>query len=545
MWLMKLLRVFLFFLLGSAPLQSFATTVDSLLTELNQTLARKESYDAQRLKRISVLTTEFAAYTANDTKKFNLGLRIYDEYKSFKYDSAFAYGLKITRLAEQLHDPEKVEVAKLKMAFILLSSGMFKETFETLGTVATSRLTKDDKLHFYFLKSRAYSDLGNFTQDNFYQPVYYAKSLAYADTALQFGRSDSYEYLLIQEFIAQKTGNLPAGIAAYEQIRRLPRLLPHQIAVSASTIADIYEATGQPEKSFALLLQAAIADVQTATKETVALFKLSNYCYQRGDLKNAYTFIKEAREEAAFYKARQRQVEFSHISAVIEGEKINIIESQRKSLKTYSVIVTLLALSIIGFALIIFTQLRKLQKAGKLIYATNQELRSRNEELRQLNDGLNEANIIKEEYIGYYFHNNSRYIDKIESLKKSLDTLLGSKQYVGVQRLVDGINIKKERNELFKGFDTVFLQIFPHFVAQFNTLFGAADHIQLTEDQLLNTELRIFALIRLGISDSEQIGRMLGYSINTIYTYKTRVKNRSVLPNEEFEARVLAIRAVQ
>ncbi|WP_210513917.1 DUF6377 domain-containing protein [Hymenobacter terricola] len=521
-----------------------ASAADSLLTELNQALAHKKEYDGQRLNRIAVLTADFASSEANDNAKFDLGLRIYDEYKAFKYDSAFVYCQKIRRLAEQLKSPEKIEVANLKLAFVLLSSGLFKETFETLDNINSRRLTEADKQSFYFLKARAYSDLGDFNQDQTYRPAYYAKARAYADTALQFCRPGSYECLSVQEFRAQKTNNLAAGAAVYNQIRRLPRLTLHQLAVSASTTAYLYELAGQPEKAFELLLVSAIADVKTATKETTAIFKLSDYCYRQGDLKNAYTFIKEAREDAAFYKARQRQIEISHVSSIIEGQKINIIENQRKSLKTYAIIMTLLAGVVIGFAVVSFRQLRRLRKADQLIFAANRELLERNGELRQLNSGLNEANKIKEEYIGYYFHNNSQYIDKLETLKKRVEALLSSKQYAGVQKLVDGVNIKTERNELLKGFDTVFLRLFPNFITQFNTLFREEDRIHLPEDQLLTTELRIFALIRLGIDDSEQISRMLGYSINTIYTYKTRVKNRSLLPNEEFETRVQAIQAV-
>jgi DNA-binding NarL/FixJ family response regulator len=111
------------------------------------------------------------------------------------------------------------------------------------------------------------------------------------------------------------------------------------------------------------------------------------------------------------------------------------------------------------------------------------------------------------------------------------------------QQLVKTIDIKAERAELFKGFDTVFIHLFPNFVREFNALFSEPDRIQLSDDNLLTTELRIFALIRLGVSDSEQISRILGYSIHTVYAYKTRVKNRSFLPNEAFEARVLAIQA--
>jgi hypothetical protein len=544
-------RLFVFFvlfwglLLGILPPATAASDKDdSLLTELNQALTRKKQYDEQRWNRITVLTADFASSEVNDNAKFELGLRIYDEYKAFKYDSAFVYCQKVTRLAEQLKSPEKIEVAKLKLAFVLLSSGLFKETFETLDGINPKRLTEADRQSFYFLKARAYSDLGDFNQDQTYRPTYYAKALAYADTALQLSRPGSYESLSVQEFRAQKNNDLAAGAAVYDQIRHLPRLSLHQLAVSASTTAYLYELAGQTDKAFELLLVAAIADVKTATKETTAIFKLSDYCYRQGDLKNAYTFIREAREDATFYKARQRQLEISHVSSIIEGQKINIIENQRKSLKTYAIIMTVLAGVVIGFAVISFKQLRKVRKADQLVFAANQELRERNEVLRELNGDLNEANKIKEEYIGFYFHNNSQYIDKIEVLKKRLDALLSSKQYAGVQKLVDSVNIKNERNELLKGFDSVFLRLFPNFIGQFNALFHDDDRIKLGEDQLLTTELRIFALIRLGIDDSEQISRMLGYSINTIYTYKTRVKNRSFVPNEEFEARIQGIQAV-
>ncbi|MBH8560491.1 DUF6377 domain-containing protein [Hymenobacter negativus] len=543
---MKLFLLLCGLLFGVAPVYAAVSTgtTDSLLIELNRVLDHKKEYDSQRLNRIAELTAEFASAEANDNAKFDLGLRIYDEYKAFKYDSAFVYCQKVIRLANQLKQPEKVEVAKLKLAFVLLSSGLFKETFETLEGINPTLLKEADKQSFYFLKARAYSDLGDFNQDQVYRPTYYSKALAYADTALQYARPGSYEYLSVQEFRAQKTNNLKAGAAVYQQILRLPHLTLHQLAVSASTTAYLYELAGQTDKAVELLLVSAIADVKTATKETTAIFKLSDYCYRQGDLKNAYTFIREAREDAAFYKARQRQIEISHVSSIIEGQKINIIENQRKSLKTYAIIMTLLAGVVIGFAVISFKQLRKVRKADRVIFATNQELRERNEVLRQLNGDLNEANKIKEEYIGFYFHNNSQYIDKIETLKKRLDALLASKQYAGVQKLVDGVNIKTERNELLKGFDTVFLRLFPNFIAQFNALFSDEERVKLTDDQLLTTELRIFALIRLGIDDSEQISRMLGYSINTIYTYKTRVKNRSFLPNEEFEARIQAIQAV-
>ncbi|MBT9392090.1 tetratricopeptide repeat protein [Hymenobacter sp. NST-14] len=540
----KFLFVFWGCLLGAWPALAAAAPADSLLAELHTTLAHQPEYDARRGNRIAVLTDAFHATQGNDNARFELGLRIYDEYKAFQYDSAFVYSQKISQLARQLQSPEKVEIARLKLGFILLSSGLFKETFETLESIRPARLRDPDKLDFYFLMARAYSDLGDFNQDLVYRPAYTAKALAYADSALRYARPGSYEQLSMQQFRALKTRNFARGAALYQQIRRLPDLSLHQLAVSASTAAYVYTLLGREDRAFELLLTAAIADVKTATKETVAMFQLSNYCYQRGDLENAYVFIKAARQEAAFYKARQRQIEISHVSSLIESRKINIIESQRKALRVYALLVTLLAVAVLGFAGLAFRQVRKLRRAGRLISATNGELRTRNTELRQLNRGLHEANRIKEEYLAYYFHNNSRYIDKLEALKKALDTQLAAKQYPAVQKLADNLNTKRERRELLRGFDAVFLRLFPRFLEQFNALFRPEDAFRLPDDQLLNTELRIFALIRLGITDSEQISRMLGYSINTIYTYKTRVKSRALVPNEEFEARIQAIPAV-
>lgn len=540
---MRFLLLAVLSLLRIAGASAATGRADSLLTELNQALAQRQHYDALRLHRIALLQTAYAASAAKPATQFELGLGIYDEYKAYKYDSAFAYCQRLNRLAHQLGDPGKVSVAQLRLAFILLSSGMFTETFATLEHLDVGQLTPADRVDYYFLQARAYSDLGTFDQDDYYRPVDYAKSLAYADTARQFCRGAAYECLAVQGFIAQKHRDLAAGIRCYQAVRHLPGVTPHQLAVSASTLASLYQQHGQEQAAFELLLRAAIADVQSATKETLAMFKVSDYCYRQGDLQHAYAFIREAREEATFYKARQRQVEISHVSSVIEGQKITIIEQQRQVLRRNSWGLAGLAAFGAGCALIILVQLRRLQRADKQVLAANQELRTAIGQLHQLNLGLHEANRIKDEYIGYYLNSNSQSIDKLEELKRTLLALLASKQYTGLQKLLDGVNIKQERNALFKGFDQVFLKLFPHFVAAFNTLFRAEDQVQPTGDQLLTTELRIFALVRLGIDDSERISRILGYSINTIYTYKTRVRNRSIFPNEEFEARVRTLDA--
>jgi hypothetical protein len=192
---------------------------------------------------------------------------------------------------------------------------------------------------------------------------------------------------------------------------------------------------------------------------------------------------------------------------------------------------------LITFLIIIAKQVKKLQVAEGSIKKANVDL-------QEINHQLREADKIKEEYIGYYFNINSTYLTKIEEVLKAIDQKLTAKKFDDIRFILTNINLKHEREQLFVNFDKVFLNLFPDFVTLFNSHFKDEDKIVLKENQLLNTELRIFALIRLGISDTEKIARILDYSVNTIYTYKTKVKSKSLLPNEEFEKKIMSIRTV-
>lgn len=529
---------------------------DSLLRVLDCTLAQQATFDGQRLARLADLTAHFRAPRAPAAVRFGLALRLCDEYQVFQYDSCFAYSRQLGRLSRQLGSPALVQTARTVLARTLRSAGLFKDALDTLQAIRAHLLPPPYQMQYYETYSSVYSELAEYDRDAYYQPLYMARSYAYADSAGHTNPPGSYVRLaqLLQR--ARQQHRLAAGQALYAQLRRLP-LTPHQIAINASLLAKLYEQAGRPDQAMQLMVLAAINDIRSATKEGIALFHVSEYCYQRGDLLRADRYINQAKQTAAFFKARQRLVQLSPIASLIDGQKIALAEGQRRQARAYAWAVGLLAAVVLGFAGIIYMQLRRLQRAGKLLAATNQELHINNDKLQslnalqqQLNDklselnlGLNEANRVKEEYIGYYFSNTTHYIDKLESLRRKLGTMLATKQLGAAQRLVEELDIKAERAALFKGFDTVFVHLFPNFVADFNALFPENERTHLADDQILNTELRIFALIRLGISNSEQISRVLGYSIHTVYAYKTRVKNRSFLPNEAFEARVLAIQA--
>jgi hypothetical protein len=188
-------------------------------------------------------------------------------------------------------------------------------------------------------------------------------------------------------------------------------------------------------------------------------------------------------------------------------------------------------------AIVIFRQVNKLKVAQQIITEANKQLQI-------VNNKLIEADKIKEEYIGYFFNVNSDFFAKIERFKKSVDQKISDRKFEEIKFLVNNINLKQEKEEILKNFDKVFLKLFPDFVSEFNALFKKEDQIKLKDNELLSTDLRIFALIRMGIHDNEKIARILEYSVNTVYTYKTKIKNKSIVPNEEFEHRIMDIKTM-
>jgi hypothetical protein len=541
---MRLRITLLIFLLSGLLYSAYAqTSTDSLLNKLNTVLADKDVFVKQKQIRIESLNKQIAR-TNNAKAKYSIYQLLFNEYKSFSYDSAYYYALKLKQTAIQLNSPPLIAYANMAVGYTFISSGMFKETLETLNGIDVNLLSNVDKIDYYFLKARSYFDLADFDRSVDYSAIYNPKGIKCIDSALEICQPGTYNFLALKGLKDLRTAKFADGVDDYIALLNLKNLTPHQFAVTASSLSYIYEVKGDQTKSINLLIQAAISDIQSATKETVAIYKVADYLYKKGDLRNAYIYINQAMDEATFYGARHRQVTISSILPIIEAQRINAVEQQRRSLFIYSSIITLLVVFVVVFAVIIFMQLKKLRIADNLIKEANVTLQENNKALEELNRNLSTANKIKNEYIGYYFNINSVYIEKLESFQKSIDKKLSSKRYEDAQAAVKNLNLENERHQLFHTFDKVFLRLFPDFIRKFNTLFNDNEEILIPDGQLLSTEHRIFALIRMGIHDNDRIAKLLGYSVNTIYSYKNRIKNKSFIPNDEFEDRIMEIEAV-
>lgn len=552
-----IISLIMFCLLLTAAKSVASGNPDSLQRSLNYVLENRERYDEQKQKEIKVLKNDLKQNYSSLNSRYNGYQRLFNAYKSFIHDSAFVYCKKLNACAYQLKDQNKINYARVNMGFVLVSAGMFKEGLDTLSKVDTKFLTDKQRYEYLFLQVRSNFDLADFDRIGDYYVQYSNAGLLYCDSIMHQNKPDSYEYLSAFGLKALRTHNYKAAIEPYQKLLRFEQAYQDS-AINYSCLSFVYHALGRDDLSLPLLIKSAIIDNIHSTKESVALTNLADRI-KNTDIETAYNYINKAIDDAVFYGARHREAQISIIMPIIESEQINGIEKQKRSLMIYASIITLLVVIVIVFAFIVSKQLKKLRIADQIIVNKNNDLNeantsllkannhldNANRKLSQFNAKLDEANMIKDEYIGYFFNIHSDYIEKLDRLKRSIEKKVKEKRYEEVLMALNRLNTGSERENLSHSFDKVFLNIFPNFVQDFNALFDEAHRVHLNEGQLLNSELRIFALIRLGIHDNESIGKILNYSVNTIYTYKTKVKNKSFIPNDEFEDRIMLIKAVK
>ena len=557
--MMKLIRLLILVqvvLLFNAAVHAQSTT-DSLFNKLNSVLANKEVLVKNKQEAIAEIKQRLV-FAKSESSRYNVYNQLFEQYKSFIHDSAYVYCKKLNTCAYLLKDENKINYSRLDMGFILISAGMFKEGLDTLSRVNVKYLTSEQRYDYLFLQARSNFDLADFDKISDYYSEYSLKGLSYCDSILKQNKPDSYEYLSALGLKLLRSQNYKAAIASYDKLLNFKQSYQDS-AINYSCLSFVYFEMGQTDKGLPLLIKSAIIDNTHSTKESVALTNLATHILQEGDIETAFSYINNAINDANFYGARHREAQISNIMPIIEREQIGGIEKQKRSLIIYASIITGLVFLVVIFSIIVLKQLKKLRIADQIIVNKNNDLNAANASLlkvnrhldnanrtlSQFNLKLDEANMIKDEYIGYFFNTHSDYIEKLDRLKRSIEKNMREKRYEEVLMVLNRLNTNFERENLSHSFDKVFLNIFPKFVEDFNALFDADHQIHLTDGQLLNSELRIFALIRLGIHDNETIGKILNYSVNTIYTYKTKVKNKSLIPNEEFEDKIMLIKAVK
>ncbi len=512
------------------------TYSDSVLMRLEEVIENRDYFVELKQSRIDGIKKDFLAVSDKSvTDLYNYYYKLSEEYQTFKFDSAFYYSDKLIMAAYQTGDNDRIAVAKTEFANILISAGIFSEAIDTLSSIDLSNTNDVTIARYYSTMSRGYFDMESFSQSQYYSALYREKGMLYFDSALIFYPVGSWEYHSLNAHKNIKLDSCRAAIDILKQIIETYDLNNDELAIQMMLLSFAYGILGDEENELKYMVEASVADFMGAKKEAVALFFVAGFLFEHGDVMRASRYINVALDETRFYGSNFRLWQISQYLPVIKSEHIVTIEKQKQKLWNYLIIVSILSFTIIVSLIIIFRQIAKLNRVKHMLETTNRKLETMNEELLL-------ANKIKEEYVGYYFSVSSQMIEKLEKFKNNIYRKFSRKQFDDLAQEIDNINIQKEKLFLYNNFDQVFLKIFPDFVEKLNALLKDEEQFKLKEGQLLNTELRIFALIRLGISSNEKIAEILDYSVNTVYSYKTRVRNMARVPKDEFETEVMKIK---
>ncbi len=522
----------------SAP-YSGGTEVSSVraLDELDEYLDKKEHYVSQREERIKLFVQKARAAAGPD-QQFELYNNLFDEYKSYISDSAFVYAGKAFDVASAMGDGDKIALARRNIAFCYLSSGFFRESADMMATIDPAAVSPEVKVSYYSLMGRLHSDMADYGYGVAFSADYIRRGIDYYDSVIVHTPGASPDIWSYMGFKRMLQRDYPAAIGAFKTLIDSQTVDDHTYAIASSSMGYMYWQLGDQESGLYYLAQAAIGDIRSATKEGVALMNLATLLYQRGDVRRANRYIRLAMDDAEFYNARLRKVQISNVLPIVEKELADLIVRQRNNLVVFVVVVSLLFVIVFSAAVIIFRQMKGLRKARRTIQHQNRNL-------KLSNGKLVESNEIKDEYIAQSLYVKSESLERLENLYKTINRKVMARQFDDIHSYLKESDLKKERENMYSSFDSTFLRLFPDFIEQYNELFRPEDRVVLDSSRRLTPELRIFALIRLGIGETERIARFLGYSVNTINTYKTKVKNKSLVQNEQFEQRVMSIRTLR
>ena len=534
------------------PTQSLLCTLDDVI------MNHKMQYREQRLKQINQLKAQ--ARSATGYNKYNLYKEIFDLYSHFQTDSAQVYICKIRQLPAYKTDVVMQATLHIAQAEIMAVSALYAEALNELDKVPRSLINAEHielRLYYYRIKRTIYGWMCTYyTKASEQHQLWEERTMNYRDSLLSFEtiKNLNRDIVLADKYNAlgqpQKAINMLKPYAA-----QASEATPHPYV--CFTLAQAYLLKGNRAKGVYYLTLTAIADLHNATCEYQALPMLAQILFDNGDVERAYSYLLCSMEDASYCKAGLRSIEASNIFPIIDKQYKQREKEQRQ--RDHVLMYALVALSfvLIGVVLYLRKQMQKLREmrhqqtrnnaelaaanqrmheANEKLQAALQEVKNTNEELQNTYSQLRMTDKVKEEYIARYLNRCRMYLDQLAEFRSSTLRLIKNRHFEEVaNQLKRDLNAKVEQTQFYADFDAAFLTLFPDFVSSFNALLQPEHQLTVKKNGLLNTELRMYALIRLGIHDTTRIAHFLDYSTATVYNYRSKIRNKAICPPEEFE----------
>lgn len=507
--------------------------------ELDQALSLRPEYSAHKEARIDSLKRLIYPQMDND-KLFQLYNNIYKEYHTYRFDSAMHYVDKAAEVAQRMGNAAYRDLSTIHRSILLSTSGYFSESIHNLEQINSHTLDDELRAEYYTACEWAYSMWAEYSADQVYAPEYYRKEMLYQDSLANIlpEGSSFHHYWKAENLYRHK--QYAEAKTHYEQALVGTPINIRLYAMTTFGLALIYSQLGEWDKYEEYLIKAAISDQVCPLKENLALQELALFIFDdgKGDMARANRYLGYSMEDAQFYNNRLRMLEIAQKfpSIVLSYQQQNLSKSRR--LQASLISISLLSVGLLISLFYIRSQMRQLHRKRKTLADMNEELKHLNGELKHLNEELVTTNHTREEYVSLFMDLCAAYIDKLNKYQDLVKRKVKAKQTDDLLKLVNATRLSEaDAKEFFVNFDTAFLNLYPDFIEAFNALLREGEGITPKRGEILNTELRIFALIRMGVKDSSKIATLLFYSPQTIYNYRSAVKSRAK-SKEDFEKQV-------
>lgn len=521
---------------------------DASLSGLNQAIANKATFTRQKEERIASIKRTRAAL-APPLEQYRINSILYHEYQKFQIDSAVSYALKNSALAKSMGRRDLIVRSGLDLANIYFPLNKFLEANDILESINPRRISRNQLADYYAAKTEFYEHYLSNNKNDEYQ----SRVRLYQDSLLAVLDHNSMDFLVNATVCNINAGHTrEAEVFLLNVLKTKDKMTP-DYAMFTYLLGLSYAKQNESAKAIRYYAESAALDVKFAIKDNASMQELALLLNATGDIDNAYRCTQSAIEDALFSDSKFRTLHISEFYAIINTAYLKKEAKQKEQLRLYLIFISVLSLFLTAVAVYVYKQMKResrmkkeLDFSSRQLGELNTALSHTNIHLNETNSQLTEANKIKEVYIAQFFDLCSAYIDKLENFRKVLNKKATEKHLDELLKMLrSNVMINQEAEELYRIFDKIFLSLYPNFICDFNSLLIPEERIAVKPGELLNTELRIYALIRLGITDSVQIASFLRYSLSTIYNYRTSTRNKAAVSRDIFEQKVMRIGLIE
>jgi hypothetical protein len=517
---------------------------NQLYKQLDAALAQRAYYVELKEKSLNDIK-QGAKYVTSNEDKLKLYEQLANEYKAYEYDSAMTYVNKGLILAQKSNNIFFNKRFQLSQTRLLITRGFYAEAKEILQKIEPKEEPRDYQFLYYYTMYGLYNNWSTYCENNEFSKNYDLKKVEYLKKAIELSpKKDAFYYYLMGElYYFSNHPNNNKTIQYYKKALSMEKANSHLHAMTAFALSEIYQKANNLELMEHYLLVAAISDITSATKENVALQDIALFIYKHKtrSLNKAQEYINLSLEDAYTYKSRLRRIEISSKLQLITNAYTDDIKTTNRLLNIALLVIILLLLGVGISSLFIRKKNRLLKQKKDEITATSAKMEILNEQLHLINAELKNTNQKRERLVKVYIDLSYKNIERNQKLRTlAIRKIKANQSKELLSLLSSSSSTERENKEFLTEFDKSFLALYPTFVNELNQQLTESAHIQLKENGEMPPILRVCALLRLGITESSKIAGILSYSPQTVYNYRSLLKNNAI-DKEHFEENVLRL----